>query len=62
MCRPCHTHLHGVLSEKELASAFNTRERLLAHPEIRRFVDWLSSRPAGFKPKGGRKKRGSLRG
>jgi len=50
LCRPCHNHIHGTLSEKELADAFHTREALLAHPDIQRFVAWLREKPAGFKP------------
>jgi hypothetical protein len=50
ICRPCHNHIHGVLTEKELEFDYNTREALLAHPAIRHFVDWIGARPAGFKP------------
>lgn len=49
LCTACHAHVHTTLSEKELADDFNTRERLLAHPEIHRFAAWV------------RTKRGSLR-
>jgi hypothetical protein len=51
VCRPCHDHIHAVLSEKELAAAYNTRMALLAHPEIRRFVDWIRRRPVSLKPR-----------
>jgi hypothetical protein len=50
VCRPCHNHIHAVFSEKELASHYNTREALLAHEEISRFVDWIRGKPSGFKP------------
>jgi hypothetical protein len=50
VCRPCHSHIHTVLSEKELASQFNSRTALLQHPDIQRFIEWLGKRPAGFKP------------
>jgi len=49
VCRPCHNHIHGVLSEKELESSYNTQQALLVHPEIRRFVDWISRKPASLK-------------
>lgn len=52
VCRPCHTNLHCMISEKELAVHFNTRDRLLAHPGVARFVTWIQTKPAGFKPKG----------
>ena len=50
VCRPCHNHIHDVLSEKELEACYNTRQALLGHPEIRRFVAWISSKPEGLKP------------
>lgn len=50
LCRPCHSTVHKVLSERELGLVYNTREKLLSEPTIRRFVDWLSEKPAGFKP------------
>jgi hypothetical protein len=51
VCRPCHSHIHTVLSEKELAMHFNTRNALLQHPDILRFVEWIRKRPTCFKPR-----------
>jgi hypothetical protein len=48
LCRPCHRHIHATLTEAELARSYNTVPDLLAHPEIRRFVDWIATKPAGF--------------
>jgi len=50
VCRPCHSHIHTVLSEKELATQYKNRTALLQHPDIQRFVEWLAKRPAGYKP------------
>ena len=50
LCRPCHNHIHDVLSEKQLAEVYHSREALLAHPEIQRFVAWIASRPTSFRP------------
>lgn len=50
VCRPCHSHIHAVLGEKELAEIYNTRTELLAHPEIAQFVAWMADKPAGFRP------------
>ena len=50
VCRPCHSHIHTVLTEKELAMRFNNRTALLQHPDIRQFVEWIRKRPAGLKP------------
>ncbi len=49
ICRPCHSQIHALLTEKELEREWNTVERLLEHPEIRRFAAWIASRPRGFK-------------
>jgi len=51
VCRACHDHIHVVLSEKQLAAEFSSREALLAHPGIRRFVEWLRGKPPGFYPR-----------
>lgn len=50
ICRPCHTHVHHVLTEKQLEYEYNTIAALMAHPEIQKFVSWISGKPAGFKP------------
>lgn len=57
ICRPCHSHIHAVLEEKELAEVYNTREALLSHPEIADFVAWIRDKPAGFRPRIRRPKR-----
>ena len=51
VCRPCHNFIHYLKSERELALDYPSREQLLEIPELREFVDWLSSKPAGFTPK-----------
>lgn len=50
ICRPCHTHVHNVLTEKQLEYDFNTVEALAAHPEIQKFALWIGGKPPGFKP------------
>ena len=50
ICRPCHSQIHAVLSEKQLEREWNTVERLLAHPEVKKFALWIRSKPRGFKP------------
>lgn len=58
VCHACHRHLHAVLGERELADHYRRREALLAHPEIQAFVAWLSTKPAGFRPKTSPRHRG----
>jgi hypothetical protein len=50
MCRPCHSHVHALFTEKELERGFNTRAALAAHPDVARFVSWIRTKPDGFKP------------
>lgn len=45
VCRPCHKNIHAVLTNKELEREYNTLEALQAHPDIRRFSDWVASKP-----------------
>jgi len=47
VCTPCQKQIHALFSEKELERTYNTREALLAHPEVSRFVRWISRRPDG---------------
>jgi hypothetical protein len=47
-CIPCHDHLHALFTEKDLAETYNTIEKLLEHPDMRIFVEWVKSKPASF--------------
>ncbi len=51
LCAACHKQVHAVLSEKELADRYTTREALLAHEPIARFVDWIRAKPADYIPR-----------
>ncbi|MBN2294166.1 MAG: hypothetical protein JXM70_17195 [Pirellulales bacterium] len=45
LCKVCHGAIHDQIpSEKELGRNFNTKEKLLAHEQIARFVQWRRSR------------------
>ncbi len=39
--RICHSKIHSVFTERELATHFHTFERLLTHEEILKFVKWV---------------------
>jgi 5-methylcytosine-specific restriction endonuclease McrA len=47
-CRPCHKMVHALFTEKQLEREFNTLERIAAHPDVGRFVEWIRTKPAGF--------------
>lgn len=49
-CRPCHSHIHALFTEKTLERNFNTLDLLTAHPEVAKFAAWIRERPDGFKP------------
>lgn len=40
ICRLCHTGLHDLFTERELAEKFNTRESLLEDERVRRHIAW----------------------
>lgn len=60
VCRDCHAAVHRfVPSEKELGRAYNSRELLLGHPDIARFVAWVSGRETKTRfPTRGSRRRG----
>ena len=40
-CKSCHKAIHDLIpNEKELGKRYNTREKLLAHPQIAGYVKW----------------------
>lgn len=41
VCRLCHNGIHDLISEKELAENFTTKEALLEHPAIAKHVAWV---------------------
>lgn len=41
LCRQCHSAIHQFITEKEMGRAFNTRDKLLAHPQVARFIVWV---------------------
>ncbi|AZZ94184.1 hypothetical protein EUZ85_27075 [Hahella sp. KA22] len=58
VCRSCHSFIHGLKSESELAAHYNSLESLRALPEVQEFTQWLGSKPAGFSPKKKLRKKG----
>ncbi|MBM84071.1 MAG: hypothetical protein CMJ78_26255 [Planctomycetaceae bacterium] len=51
VCRQCHRTLHEMIPEKGLGRDFNTREKLLAHPDFGKYVQWKRKR-AGIRKSG----------
>lgn len=49
LCRPCHSQVHRLFDNHELASYYHSVERLQAHSEVKKFINWVKKRPAGLK-------------
>lgn len=47
LCRPCHSKVHGLHTEMELATQYNTVEKLFADEEILKFGKWASKQRPG---------------
>jgi len=39
----CHREIHNIISEKELGRSFNTLEKLLRHPKIKKYVKYIKN-------------------
>lgn len=46
VCKHCHRHIHKYISEMDLAKHYNTAEKLLTHPALKKYVDWAKERKA----------------
>ena len=44
VCKQCHNTVHELIDEKELGRSFNSRELLLEHPQVARYVTWKRRR------------------
>jgi hypothetical protein len=48
LCKSCHAAIHDLIpDEKELGRSYNTREKLLAHPEVAKYVQWRQQKNRG---------------
>ncbi|HEV2080646.1 MAG TPA: HNH endonuclease [Allosphingosinicella sp.] len=44
----CHRTIHATLTNKELERSYSTGEALRAHPEIAKFLQWVSGKDPDF--------------
>lgn len=42
ICSDCHRTIHRHIDHIDLARLYNTKEALLGHPEISKFVKWVA--------------------
>ena len=43
--RVCHSKIHSVFTENELAQIYNTFEKLRANDEMKKFIKWVRKQP-----------------
>jgi len=43
--RLCHRQIHALLTESQLARNYSTIAALRSHPEITKFIEWISTKP-----------------
>lgn len=53
----CHDKIHSAISEKDLKKLYNTVEKLRAHPELIKFIEWVKKKPPAFYDVSRRKKK-----
>jgi len=53
----CHKEIHARISEAELARHYNSPERLRSHPDLAKFIKWISKRPPAFLSRTRKKRR-----
>ncbi len=41
LCRGCHRMVHRRFSNRQLADRYNTIEKIRAHPDMVRFLNWI---------------------
>ena len=48
ICRPCHSQIHLLLTEKELEREWSSIDKLRTHSELMKFAGWIAKKPRGF--------------
>ncbi len=43
-CIDCHKNIHKFITEKEMGKNYNTKELLISHPKVQKFLTWISKR------------------
>ena len=48
MHRICHSKVHSVFNEKEIARTYNSIEKILENEDIQKFVNWVKKKDLDF--------------
>lgn len=46
--RICHRQIHALFTETELAQQYHHTQILRDHPEMKKFIQWVGSKPDAF--------------
>ena len=46
--RICHKQIHALFTETELAQQYHHAQILREHPEMKKLIQWVSSKPDAF--------------
>jgi 5-methylcytosine-specific restriction endonuclease McrA len=46
--RICHKQIHALFTETELAQQYHHAQTLKEHPEMKKFIQWVASKPDAF--------------
>ena len=46
--RICHSKIHSIWTEADLAGYYHTVERIKEHPDMQKFIKWVSRKPPEF--------------
>lgn len=44
----CHNKIHSIWTEKELEQEYHDPEKVRNHPEMQKFIKWVSKKDPGF--------------
>lgn len=45
LCQPCHTTLHAIFSNAELAAVYNSIPKLQAAAPLQKYLQWIKNKP-----------------
>jgi len=57
ICRPCHSNIHALYTEKELLAKYTTLDSLQSDDGVVKFSKWVSDKPSDLKTKNKRSNR-----
>lgn len=40
----CHKEIHKFIEEKDMGKYYNTVEKLMEHPKVRKYINWVKNR------------------